>query len=191
MSVAESHYMTLQTVHVVAGYDFSRSGHVALTRAVALAARSHGHVLHVVCAIEEGEPLPSIPTHDGVDYLYAAKVQDALAVAVQEELGSQGVVGSIEFFVHARIGKPAAVLMGVAREVGADLIVIGHHDITGLERLLVGSSIGARLIREAGCSVEIARPKQYADVELFPVVDPDATLPPHRYRYEDRRVVLA
>ncbi len=183
--------MTSSTVHVVAGYDFSRTGHAALTRAVALAGRSHGHVLHVVCAIEKGEPLPSIPTHDAVDYRYAAHVQDAIAVAVQEELAAQAVTGEIEFFVHARIGKPADVLMAVAREVGADLIVVGHHDITGLERLLVGASIGARLVREAGCSVEIARPKQYADVELLPVVDPDATLPPHRYRYEDRRVVLA
>jgi hypothetical protein len=43
--------------------------------------------------------------------------------------------------------------------------------------------------------VEIARPKQYPDVELVPVepsqADPEHTyVPPHRYTYEDHRVNL-
>jgi hypothetical protein len=51
-------------------------------------------------------------------------------------------------------------------------------------------------VREAGCSVEIARPKKYADVELRPVVEAqpedhgEPYIPPHRYTYEDRRVNL-
>jgi hypothetical protein len=49
------------------------------------------------------------------------------------------------------------------------------------------------VMREAGCTVEIARAKRYAEVELLPVepVDPVHTyVPPHRYTYEDHRVCL-
>lgn len=181
--------------HVVVGYDFSHSGHAALTRAVALAARASSHVLHVLCVIDPKSPLPSIPSYGRVDYMYAARVQEALAVAVEEELGKHDIHTRIHFFVHARIGRPSEEILHLAREVGADLVVVGSHDVHGLERLFVGS-ISAKVMREAKCSVEIARPKEYPDVELLPVVDAEPAdhdhpyVPPHRYTYEDNRINL-
>jgi nucleotide-binding universal stress UspA family protein len=185
--------MTTHHSPVVVGYNFSHTGHAALSRAVSLAARAPHHVLHIVCVVSPNEPIPSIPVYDGVDYMYATRVQEALAIAVQEELESAQVLSRVNFFVHARIGKPVEEILTIAREVGADLIIVGSHDLTGLERLVLGST-SEKIVREAGCSVEVARAKQYPEVELMPVVGVEAQdhtyVPPHRYEYEDHRVLL-
>jgi nucleotide-binding universal stress UspA family protein len=178
---------------VVVGHDFSPSGLTALQRAVALAARAPNHVLHVLCVVDAREPLPNIPADDGVDYRYAERVQDILALDVKDELEAIGAP-TVHFFAYARIGKAADQILQLAREVGADSIVLGNHGLTGLERLLIGST-SEKVVREAGCSVEIVRPKRYDDVDLLDIVEvePDHDhpyVPPHRYTYEERRVDL-
>jgi nucleotide-binding universal stress UspA family protein len=185
---------------VVVGYDFSQSGRAALHRAVTLAGRAPFHVLHVVCAVDPREAVPALPSYNGVDYMYAARVQEALAAETQHELDRADVHGSVHFFVHARIGKPAPEILALAEEVGADLIIVGSRlgsrmgskRLSPLERLILGST-SQQVMREAGCTVEIARAKRYPDVTLIPVepVDPSHTyVPPHRYTYEDHRVNL-
>ncbi len=173
------------------GYDFSHSGHEALRRGVLLAARAPSHVLHVVCVIDPKEPIPAIAAYSGVDVMYAARVQEVLAIEIQAELDAAETAGPIEFFVHTRIGKPAPEILDLAREVGAELIIVGSRHVTGVERWLVGST-SAKIVRDAGCSVEVARPRQYADAEsLAETPDSDHTyVPAHRYTYEDRRVNL-
>ncbi len=185
--------MTSPISPVVVGFDFTHSGAAALHRAVTLAARAPFHVLHVACVIDPRSPIPSIPSYNGVDYMYAARVQEALASEIQVELDKADVHDRVHFFVHARIGKAAEELLLLAGEVGADLIIVGNHGMTGVERLLLGST-SERLVREAGCTVEVARAKTYPDVELMQVEEFDhprhAYVPPHRYTYEDHRVNL-
>jgi nucleotide-binding universal stress UspA family protein len=192
--VAANPTMSTHVSPVVVGYDFSHSGHAALHRAVTLAGRAPFHVLHVVCVVDPREPIPSIPSYNGVDYMYAARVQEALAAEIQQELDRADVRGSVHFFVHARIGKPAPEILNLAREIGADLIIVGSNGMTGLERLILGS-VSEHVVREAGCTVEVARPKAYAEVELIPIEAADPSehhpyVPPHRYTYEDHRVNL-
>ncbi|HMG19863.1 MAG TPA: universal stress protein [Kofleriaceae bacterium] len=184
--------MSSQISPVVVGYDFSQSGRAALHRAVTLAGRAPFHVLHVVCVVDPKEAIPSLPSYNGVDYMYAARVQEALAAETQQELDRAEVQGSVHFFVHARIGVAAPEILTLAEEVGADLIIVGSKRMSGLERLILGST-SEHVMREAGCTVEIARAKRYPEVELIPVepVDPVHTyVPPHRYTYEDHRVNL-
>jgi nucleotide-binding universal stress UspA family protein len=191
-SVAAFATMSSRISPVVVGYDFSQSGRAALRRAVTLAGRAPFHVLHVVCVVDPKEAIPSLPSYNGVDYMYAARVQEALASETQQELDHADVHGSVHFFVHARIGKAAPEILALAEEIGADLIIVGSKRMSGLERLILGST-SEHVMREAGCTVEIARPKRYAEVVLLPVepVDPVHTyVPPHRYTYEDHRVNL-
>lgn len=49
-------------------------------------------------------------------------------------------------------GEPAEVVLRVAREVGASLIVLGTHGRTGLGRLLMGS-VAEQVVRADGCPV--------------------------------------
>lgn len=183
--------MTSQISPVVVGYDFSHSGRAALRRATTLAGRAPFHVLHVVCVVDPKEAIPSLPSYNGVDYMYAARVQEALAAETQHELDRTDVRGSVHFFVHARIGRAAPEILTLAREVGADLIIVGSKGLSELERSILGST-SEQVMRDAECTVEIARPKRYAEV-LLPVEPVEPVRPhvsPHRYTYEDRRVNL-
>ena len=184
--------MSTPPVQVVVGFDFSFSGRVALDRAIALAARAPGHVLHFVCALDAHQPLANVPAPDGVNYQYAERVQAALTEAIELVLRETAVSERINFFVHARIGHPAAEILAVARDVGADLVIVGSKGATGLTRLVIGS-VSEHVAREAGCTVEIARPKTYPHVDLLQLVDvePHHTyVPPHRYTYEDHRTIM-
>ena len=174
---------------VVVGFDFSHSGHAALSRAIALATRAPFHVLHFVCVIEPRSPVPAVPGKH-VDYPYAERVQRALTAVIEQELRASNCGIRVHFYVHARIGKPAEEILRLAREVGADLIVVGSKGLTGVERLVLGS-VSERVVREAGCAVMVARPKAYEHVDLLEVREVEAHphyVPPHRYYYEENRL---
>lgn len=177
---------------IVVGFDFSHSGRAALERAIGVALRAPWHVLHIVCAIHPRMPIPALPTHH-VDFAYADRVAQAVSDEVGAELRAMQTSQSITFFVHARIGKkPAHEILAVAEDVGADLIIVGSKGLTGLERAMLGST-AERIVREAGCTVEVARPKRYAYVPRLDVVEVEHEhhpyVPPHRYTYEDSRVL--
>jgi nucleotide-binding universal stress UspA family protein len=146
-------------------------------------------VLHFACALDPHSPLPAVPGKH-VDYEYAERVQHALAGVIEQELRAVNASIRVHFYVHARIGKPAEEILQLAREVGADLIIVGSKGATGLERLVLGS-VSGRVVREAGCAVMVARPKSYEPVELLEVHEVEAHrhyVPPHRYYYEDHRL---
>lgn len=54
-------------------------------------------------------------------------------------------------------GSPKLAIVDEAKKWGADLIVLGSHGRTGLDRLLLGS-VSEAVARHAACSVEIVRP---------------------------------
>jgi len=184
--------MSVKHDQVVVGFDFSNSGEAALERAIALAALTPSNILHFVCAIEPHQPIPGIPAAGPIDYHYAEKVQLALTEEVARRLRLADITTRVHFYVHARIGKPADEILEVAREVGADLVIVGSKGNTGITRLVLGS-VSERIVREAHCAVEVARPKTYAHVDLLQVVEvePHHTyVPPHRYTYEEHRLSL-
>jgi nucleotide-binding universal stress UspA family protein len=41
--------------------------------------------------------------------------------------------------IHAVPGEPADALIGVAKEVGADLLVVGNRGMSGARRFVLGS----------------------------------------------------
>jgi nucleotide-binding universal stress UspA family protein len=179
-----------QKSQVVVAYDFSKSGHLALTRAATLAVRAPWHVLQIVVVVDPHYPFPSVPTNEKVDINYADRVQQVASQVVADELFKLEPKQPVHFFVHARIGKPVDEILDVARSVGADIILIGSHNITSVERWMLGS-VAERVAREAGCSVEVVKDKTYSYVPLLEVVDTPHQdhpyVPPHRYTYQDRR----
>ncbi len=64
--------------------------------------------------------------------------------------------------LHYRTGRTERAILRLARELGADLIVLPTHATTRLQRLL-GGSTADRIARKAPCPVVVVRPKQ--DVE--------------------------
>jgi nucleotide-binding universal stress UspA family protein len=72
-------------------------------------------------------------------------------------------------------GDPATEIVRYAFEAGTDLIVMGTHGRTGLERLLMGS-VAEKVMREAQCSVLVVKlPKGVpvrADSEIDAALSP-------------------
>lgn len=52
-------------------------------------------------------------------------------------------------------GTPAASILALARSIQADLVIVGTHSRTGLERLVLGS-VAQEVLRGASCPVLVA-----------------------------------
>lgn len=181
--------MSTRPVQIVVAYNFSPSSEAALARAVEVAARAPQHVLHVCAALEQHTSFGRLHT---VTYESAEHVHEMIGERLRLAFDGRPTAAEVEFFVHARIGKPADEILGLAYDVGADMIFIGSHSTSGLERILLGS-VSERVVREARCPVMVVRDKTYPDVELQKMVPFDHTRasysPPHRYSYVETRVI--
>jgi nucleotide-binding universal stress UspA family protein len=58
---------------------------------------------------------------------------------------------------HFVVGDPTAEILRLSAALKANLLVVGTHDHTGFERLLLGS-VAETLMRKVGCSVLVVRP---------------------------------
>jgi nucleotide-binding universal stress UspA family protein len=175
-------------VHVVVAYDFSLSSELALARAIDVAARAPQHVLHVVAALD-----PHTHPLRGVPYERADELQQQISERIAAAFAKRETAAEVRFYVHARIGTPASQILALAKEIGADLIFIGSHGKTGVERFLLGS-VSERVVREARCPVLVARAKTYGDVDLLNVLPYEHEHKPHRephcYTYTNKAIML-
>lgn len=113
--------------------------------------------LHVAHVVEEKMPATSglgISLLD--EQLQAApKVLEARLDKVASELGYRGrVIG------HLRVGAAAAAVLQVAVDIQADVIVVGTHHRSGLERFFLGS-VAEAVVRGAHCPVMVVTTKNY------------------------------
>ena len=184
--------MSAEHSQVVVAFDFSHSARAAMYRAIAVANRAPFHILHFVCAIEPHGQVLTMPHHGRVDFAYVEHVEKALLDEVTAELKGAAIADRVHFFVHVRIGHAAEEILDLAREVGADLIIVGSKGLTGVGRLVLGS-VAEHVVREAGCTVEVARPKTYEHVDLLEISNVEHHKdysPPHRYTYSSSCVNL-
>jgi nucleotide-binding universal stress UspA family protein len=65
----------------------------------------------------------------------------------------------------ATMGEPSLVIRETARELAADLIVMGTHGRVGIKHFLLGS-VAERVIREATCPVVVARGIMQSDGQV-------------------------
>ena len=138
--------MTLR--HLLHPTDFSACAEQALRHALFLA-RHHDtalHVLHVAPKDLHADVTPGAgPLLDEVrDYVDRHDPADVSVKAVVR-----------------RSTRPATAILDAARELGADLIVIGTHGRSGLSRLVAGS-VAEEVLREAPCPVLAVRERETA-----------------------------
>jgi nucleotide-binding universal stress UspA family protein len=69
-----------------------------------------------------------------------------------QQFTAQQLHGLLPVQVKVAVGKPATEILRVAREGGADLIVMGTHGRAGLRHLLLGS-VAEEVTRHASCPV--------------------------------------
>jgi nucleotide-binding universal stress UspA family protein len=137
---------------IVVGTDGSPSAVAAVRRAVEIAKWS-GARLHFVTAYPDvpaySEPISSSAKRDPINL---HEVAESVVARAAGELASQDV----EVETYAQEGDPAQVIIEVALEHDADLIVVGARGLTGLQRFLLGS-VSSKLSHHAPCSVMIVR----------------------------------
>ena len=122
--------------------DFSSYSNQAYFHAVALA-KTHGASLTVLFVYNADAPTPA---HVGEARRYW-----------QEQLEQIRPVDSGIPVRHVLLeGNPAQQIVQFGRNAGMDLIVMGTHGRTGLERLLMGS-VAEKVMRESACSVLVVK----------------------------------
>src|SRR2546430_15651695 len=138
---------------ILVGTDFSEASDEARRVAIELARRlgAELEIVHVeeplpAYAFAEG-PLPDLP-----------RLQEEVRTWAERQLEdpARGARASgVSTTTAVLLGVPANTIVEAARTERADLIVVGTHGRTGLERVLLGSVAG-RVGRHAPCA-EIGR----------------------------------
>jgi nucleotide-binding universal stress UspA family protein len=138
--------------NVLLAFDGTREGRAALREAAALAKRL-GAKVHLLSVVHLGPgALMAEAALAGTMLAYEEAetrriLDEGVAQFRADGLDADGTL--------TRGPDPAHDIAEAARDIGADLIVIGHHARGGLARLWHGS-VGANLIAQAPCSVLIA-----------------------------------
>ena len=128
-------------------HDFSGDADAALDAAVELAMRL-GASLHLLHVYQQPVDVLSpygvaVPPNVGPELRSAA-------LRRLEQLAAR--ISGLQVESHVAEGPPALAIAEQARELGADLVVMGTHGRTGLRHLLLGS-VAERTMRAAHCPV--------------------------------------
>lgn len=142
---------------VVVGVDDSLHANVALRWALREASLRQATVeaVHVwqppVAALPFGANLPLSTDEGEIDAVVRAELDKVVDTALAE-LGDDAP----QVVRTAVPGSAAPTLIEVAREAGADLLVVGSHGRTGWRRLVMGS-VAQAVVQHAACPVVVVR----------------------------------
>jgi nucleotide-binding universal stress UspA family protein len=147
---------------IAVGVDFTDTGDHALREAMRLVRQLPGSELHIVHVLVADKTLHSAQKLDQLSNDLRGKVDELRAHVSQicaPPAGNDPY--SQETIFHVRIGEPAAALHQAAADIDADMIVVGTHGRTGVEKLILGS-VAEELIRTARVPVVVAHPKDFS-----------------------------
>ena len=136
---------------ILVAADFSGSSRDAFHLACSIAREFQTRVivLHVVEPLlvdaELGMPFPMAGGERGY---HESLMEDLHATYAPDRL--------LEVEYCTRDGLPAEEILRMAEEAGCDLVVMGTHGRTGLDRLLTGS-VAEAVLRKASCPVLVLR----------------------------------
>lgn len=157
---------------IVFAVDFSEMTDFVIEAAITQARLREAPELHAIVVLEaKGSPLRD-PLGDHGEEL--AELEETLEARIAEAFERAGhpldAPGSWDIEVHARLGTPALEIASLAREVLAELIVMGRHGHTGPRDLILGS-VPSRLLQLARCGVLVVQPSDYAHAHAHGHVD--------------------
>lgn len=143
---------------VVVPLDFSPHASEALELAIDLV-RGSDATIHLVHAYEV--PFGTLPPYGiAVPDEFFTQVRDAAARRLAKASRSVEEAG-LRCETHVVPGPAADAIVEVARQAGADLVVMSTRGLTGLKHLLLGS-VAERTLRNAPCPVLTVRPRERA-----------------------------
>jgi nucleotide-binding universal stress UspA family protein len=192
--------------HIVVGFDLSELSERALYEAFDTAARRAPAELHVVVVGMQSGVLPqrgamlllpgdSIPLSED-EARETVRQRVAKVYEAYRETRAAVTVDQVSIYVLPGLstGHTGHLIAEVAKDIDAELIVVGSHGRRGLNRLLLGS-VAEKVVREATTSVYVVRPDDFVGARKVPAVEPPlAEGEPHlrhmahrrTYRFSDR-----
>ncbi|MDX2052610.1 MAG: universal stress protein [Polyangiaceae bacterium] len=148
---------SVKVYEVVVGVDYSSPSEQALQTALDMARRRSGSHIHVVAIAEGYAPNMSEDLTADAKAAFLAEAKATLEAYVDQELARrQNLFNRRSIFTIVDFGDPADRLVEIAKEVGANLIVVGTHGKGAVEQMLLGS-VSQKVLRHAPCSVLVVR----------------------------------
>lgn len=142
---------------IMVPFDFSETADAALAWAADLQATAGGPPLEIVHAVDArtiGTPaMPISPVLP--DENETARLEQTMRDAAARHRAEANV------HVVIQVSEVHRILTDVARELHADLIAMGTHGLTGVRRLLLGST-AEHVVRHAPCPVVTVRSRRGA-----------------------------
>lgn len=149
----------------VVALDTSEAANHVIDAACALAAASSRsaelHFVHVSSHAVSVAPM-GLPV-----FVSQAGLAEAGERLLERAVARAGATFRGRIVAHLAMGEPWREITRAAARLGADLIVIGTVGRRGFARLALGS-VAEKVIRHAGCSVFVVRPKQHGAAHAEP-----------------------
>jgi universal stress protein A len=130
---------------ILAAVEFGDDNSLAACELAAKIALQNGGMLYLLHVIPDFiAPMEGAVTDsDLIERAAKEKLKDIVRDYVPAE---------VRYEVLACVGEAASGVLMVAKNVGADLVVIGTHGRKGLSHLVLGS-VAEKVVREASCAV--------------------------------------
>jgi nucleotide-binding universal stress UspA family protein len=141
---------------ILAAVDASAHGNLVVSMATRLTRAMRGAELHLIHVFRTSRlDKARMGAHtDNSDLIEDAKEQLAYHVRTAKKQSRASITG------HFAVGDPATEILKMCDSLDADVLVVGTHDYVGFERFLLGS-VAENLMRKAGCTVVVVRPKEH------------------------------
>jgi len=152
---------------IVVGTDGSEPANEAVRQATDLASHQ-GARLHLVTAYPDPQMLrdqTTLWTNDPKGVIDTGRRGGAqtdtvdlreVAESVVQRAARDAMSKGVDVETHVYEGEPADVVLNIANQEHADLIVVGSRGLTGIQRYLLGS-VSTKISEHAHCSVMIVR----------------------------------
>jgi nucleotide-binding universal stress UspA family protein len=150
---------------LLVAFDGSPDGREALAQAEKLASVC-GATVHLVAIID---PAESMLVLEGMSFI--PDNQRFVFQAVLDEGAKRLRDAGCTAVAELKYGKPTDQIILSAREIDADLIVVGHRDQGTLARWLNGS-VGESIMHEPPCSLLVAVKSEHRASNVTPIQQP-------------------
>ncbi|MFT9849190.1 universal stress protein [Aneurinibacillus sp. REN35] len=135
--------------HILLAYDGSEHAKRAAEKAAILAAETHAQVTIVTA-------YPKSPSH-----ILGAKpvTEEEMETYWEEkavEIADLFLTRGISFSKVVRAEEPKSLILDIAEEIGADVIVLGSRGLSNYARLMIGG-VSQAIVQHADCDVLVVK----------------------------------
>jgi nucleotide-binding universal stress UspA family protein len=137
-------------VTLLAAVDYSELSALVTQQAIEIAKQKEAAEIHFLHVTAKRQPEDE-----------QTKARSELSRWLGEQLrGATGVASKLQLVAHEAHGDPAQIIVEMANDLLTDMVIVGTHGRTGVQRLVMGS-VAESVVRHCGCPVLVLRHKSH------------------------------